>query len=189
MIYKLTNVTLDRVPKGKENEGQVYVHADFVNPNDLFDGPSRQAIFDEALIRKFQEFFSVTENGTSPTNMPIPEELLVFKGGRYEQFVFPETMVMLNEDGTPRRNPRNGNLYRRDGITVLCKFTVDNETGERRYAHGWDPISRGTRIMNSMFAPLSKFKMPTVAPPQLINDRQTTEADYSAIPGTPPPCA
>ena len=189
MIYKLTNVTLDRVPKGKENEGQVYVHADVVNPNDLFDGPSRQAIFTKAIVQEFQKYFAIAENGTAFCNTIIPEELRVFKGGQYEQYVFPETMVMLNEDGTPRRNPRNGNLYRRDRITVLCKYTVDNETGERRYAHGWDPISRGTRIMNSMFAPLSKFNMPTVAPPQLINDKQTLEADYSVMPGTPPPCA
>lgn len=190
MIYKLTNVSLEKVPAGKQNEGQVYVRAEVINPKNLFDEPSTQAFFSPALVREFQKYFAVANNGTAAANAPIPDDLLTFTGGQYEQFAFPEMMVQIDTDGTPRRNPKNGNMYMRDKITVLCMYIIDDETGERHYAKGWDPVSRGTSIMNSMYAPLSRFNAaPTVAPPQLINGQTAPVAPNVAPPATATPGA
>lgn len=190
MIYKLTNVSLEVVPQGKQNAGQVYVRAEVINPKNLFDEPSTQAFFSPALVREFQKYFAVAKHGTGTVDTPIPDELLTFTGGQYEQFAFPEMMVQIEADGTPRRNPKNGNMYMRDKITVLCMYIIDDETGERHYAKGWDPVSRGTTIMNSMYAPLSRFNAaPTVVPPQLINGQTAPVAPNGATPGAVPPPA
>jgi len=195
MIYKLRDVCLKVVPQGKQNAGQVYVSAEVFNPNNLHAGTSTQAFFTKPFVEEIQKYFAVAHHGTGTVDTPLPDELLAFPGGRYEPFAFPETMVQINEDGTPRRNPKNGNMYMRDGITVLCQYEIDDETGERSYAKDWDPVSRGTSIMNSMYAPLSRFNAaPTVAPPQLINGQTAQVAPNvappaNAAPGAVPPPA
>lgn len=192
MIYKLTNVSLEKVPAGKQNEGKVYVRAEVINPKNRFAESTTQAFFSPAFVKEVQKYFAVANNGTGTANTPLPDDVLTFTGGRYEEFAFPEMMVQIDTDGTPRRNPKNGNMYMRDRITVLCQYEIDDETGERGYAKGWDPVSRGTSIMSNLYAPLSRFNaVQTVAPPQLINGQTAPNVapPTTETPGAVPPPA
>lgn len=184
MNYKLVDIKLRQVDQNaRHNAGSLFVQATLVNPDDDWDDDATLTTFNERLVTKFKQYLGVSQPGSAdqfgrPTWLPspllnsanpIPESLLTFTHGAIEQFVFPGgEMVAVNEDGTPRMNDA-GKLIMRSAVWVVTKKTVDNETGETRYAKGWDPVSQGTSIMNHFYAPKEQFAInqPTgVALPQ-----------------------
>lgn len=197
MKYMLTNVRIEKVAAGKTNANSLFIRADIYNPADLYDeGKNNVPIFQERLVNDFRQYFSIANNGTAQADSDIPTEKLVFDNGRLEEFVFPEEMVQVyNQDtdvngvihkaGTPVLN-KFGDLRRYTGIIVLTKLTVDTNTGEMSYAHGWDKDSRGLRAMNAFYRPLSQFadfKAEGISPAQLINS--ASEPQTAAQPAQP----
>lgn len=172
MNYKLVDIKLRQVAAdARHNAGSFFVQATLVNPDDDWDDDATLTTFNERLVAKFKQYIGVSQPGPVdqfgrqtwlPSQLlnaanPIPESLLTFTHGAIEQFVFPGgEMVAINDDGTPRRN-ENNKLIMRSSIYVVTKKTVDNETGEQRYAKGWDPVSQGTSIMNAFYAPKDQF--------------------------------
>lgn len=172
MNYKLVDIKLRQVAAdARHNAGSFFVQATLVNPDDDWDDDATLTTFNERLVAKFKQYVGVSQPGPMDqfgrqtwlpsallnANNPIPESLLTFTHGAIEQFVFPGgEMVAINDDGTPRTNDHN-KLIMRSSIYVVTKKTVDNETGEQRYAKGWDPVSQGTSIMNAFYAPKDQF--------------------------------
>lgn len=171
MKYNVTDIKLRKVADGKRNAGTLFVQATVVNPDDIFDEPGTMTTFNEQVVKAYAQYLIPAQPGPNdqfgrPTwlpsmlkdaSKPIPEQLTVLTNAQFEEFAFPcGTCVQVDETGAPRRNSK-GSLLTRNSIMVLTKKTVDNETGEKRYARGWDPVSVGTSIMNALYAPLSQF--------------------------------
>lgn len=172
MNYKLTDIKLRQVAAdARRNAGSFFLQATLVNPDDEWDEDATMTTFNARLIAKFQQYLGVSQPGPNdqfgrPTwlpsklldqTKPIPDSLLTFAHGAIEQFMFPGgEMVAVDENNTPRMND-DGKLILRSAVYVVTKKTVDNETGETRYAKGWDPITQGTSIMNHFYAPKDQF--------------------------------
>ena len=172
MNYKLTDIKLRQVDKdAARNAGTFFIQATVVNPDDEWDSDAVLTTFNDRLVNKFRQYIGVSQPGPIdafgrqtwlPSALlnaanPIPEGLTTFAHGAIEEFVFPGgEMVAVNDDGTPRMNDA-GKLIMRSSIMVVTKKTVDNETGEQRYAKGWSLLEQGTSIMNAFYAPKSQF--------------------------------
>lgn len=174
MKYNLESIKLRQVAAGKTNAGTLFIQATVVNPDDDYEEPGSLTTFNERLVKKFAELLLLAQPGPADqfgrqtwlpsmlkdANNPIPENLLVFTGGKFEQVPSPGGVpyVRLNDTGdAPVVNPKNGQFYIVDSIMVLTKTVTDNETGERRYAKGWSPQEQASGIWNNLYAPLSKF--------------------------------
>lgn len=171
MKYNLTDIKLRKVADGKRNAGTLFIQATVVNPDDEWDEDGSLTTFNERLVKKFAQYIGVSQPGAldqfgrqtwQPSPLlnqanPIPESMLVLTHAQFEEFKFPGgERVQLDDNGQPRRND-SGQMIVRDSVRVLTKKTVDNETGETRYANGWDPVSQGNSIMLNLYAPLSQF--------------------------------
>lgn len=174
MKYNLEDIKLRKVADGKPNAGSLFIQATVVNPDDEYEEPGTMTTFNERLVKKFSELLVPSVAGGTDqfgrqiwnpsqlkdANKPIPENLLVFTGGQFEQVPTPGGVPYVRlKDGSdePATNPKNGQYYIVNSIMVLTKKTVDNETGERRYAKGWSPQEQASGIWNNLYAPLSKF--------------------------------
>lgn len=161
MKYILENIALRAVAEGKRNAGSLFIQADAVNPDDIFDDPSRITIFNERLCNKYAEYLTIAvQNGTDrfgrevwkstlkDANKPIPESLTVMTHAKFEQYVFPGgPKIALSSNGVdPIINEKTRQPVMRSAIWVFTKKAVDNETGELDYIRNWDPISVGQRI-------------------------------------------
>lgn len=174
MKYNLEDIKLRKVAEGKPNAGSLFIQATVVNPDDEYEEPGTMTTFNERLVKKFSELLVPSVAGGTdqfgrqiwnPSQLkdaskPIPENLLVFTGGQFEQVPSPGGVPYVRlKDGSdePATNPKNGQYYIVNSIMVLTKKTTDNETGERRYAKGWSPQEQASGIWNNLYAPLSKF--------------------------------
>lgn len=205
MNYKLVDIKLRQVAAdARHNAGSYFIQATLVNPDDDWDDDATLTTFNERLVAKFKQYIGVSQPGPKDqfgrqtwlpsqllnANNPIPESLLTFTHGAIEQFVFPGgEMVAINDDGSARVNDHN-QLIMRSSIYVVTKKTVDNETGEQRYAKGWDPVSQGTSIMNAFYAPKSQYAvnqptgivLPQQAETPLINGGTAPQTAPAATP-------
>lgn len=174
MKYNLEDIKLRKVAEGKPNAGSLFIQATVVNPDDEYEEPGSMTTFNERLVKKFAELLVPSLPGPMdsfgrqtwlPSQLkdatkPIPENLLVFTGGQFEQVPSPGGVPYVRlKDGSdePATNPKNGQFYIVNSIMVLTKKTIDNETGDRRYAKGWSPQEQASGIWNNLYAPLSKF--------------------------------
>jgi hypothetical protein len=160
MKYILENIALRKVAEGKRNAGSLFIQADAVNPDDIFDEGGRVTIFNERLCNKYAEYLTVAvQNGTDrfgrevwkstlkDANKPIPESMTVMTHAKFEQYVFPGgPKIALDSNGEPIINQKTNEPVMRSAIYVFTKKAVDNETGEIDYIRNWDPISVGQRI-------------------------------------------
>ncbi len=202
MKYILENIKLRKVASDKRNAGTLFVQATVVNPDDIWDDNGTLTTFNETLVKKFAQYVAEAQPGPMdqfnrqtylPSALlnaanPIPENLTTFTHAQFEEFIFPGgEHVALDDQGNPRRNEK-GQLITRSSIMVLTKKSVDNETGELRYARGWDKNSQGQSILNNLYAPLSQF---TQSQPQGIVLPQSPETPLinSASASATPPSA
>ena len=200
MKYNLEEIKLRKVADGKPNAGSLFVQALVVNPDDEYEEPGQMTTFNERLVKKFAELLVPSVPGPvdqfgrqtwlpsqlKDATKPIPENLLVFTGGQFEQVLTPGGVPYVRlKDGSeePAINPKTGGYYIVNSILVLTKKTVDNETGEKRYAKGWSPQEQAGSIWNNLYAPLSKFDggsagvvLPGAAETPLINSASSPTA-------------
>lgn len=160
MKYILENIALRKVAEGKRNAGALFIQADAVNPDDIFDEGGRVTIFNERLCNKYAEYLTIAvQDGTDrfgrevwkstykDSQNPLPESLTVMTHAKFEQYVFPGgPKVALDSNGDPIKSERTNQPVMRAAIYVFTKKAVDNETGELSYIRNWDPISVGQRI-------------------------------------------
>ena len=214
MKYRLEDILLRTVTKAGPNQGSKFIQATVVNPDDEWDEPGRMTTFNEKMVAKLTQYVGLATQGPNdafgrPTwipgmlldaSKPLPENLLVFSHASFEEFVFPCPMCQIDENGEPRRNQTSGNLIIRTSIRVLCKKTVDNETGVSRWAKGWSPEEQGASIMATFYKPASEFldagpqgvQLPISPATPLINGasaQQAAPAQPATAPGAAAPAA
>lgn len=160
MKYILENIALRKVAEGKRNAGALFIQADAVNPDDIFDEGGRVTIFNERLCNKYAEYLTIAvQDGTDrfgrevwkstlkDANKPIPESMTVMTHAKFEQYVFPGgPKIALDSNGNAIKSEKTNEPVMRAAIYVFTKKAVDNETGELGYIRNWDPISVGQRI-------------------------------------------
>lgn len=210
MKYILEDIKLRKVAEGKRNAGSLFIQATVVNPDDEWDEPGSMTTFNERVVKKFAQYLQLsvqegTDNFGQPAwkpslpldaNKPIPDNMLIMTHAQFEEVPSPGgiEMVRINDDGTPRVNPKNGQYYRRTSIIVLTKKVVDNETGEIRYARGWSPTEQASGIWSNLYAPASQFDgasqgviLPIGATTPLINGQTAAPAtpETPTTPATP----
>ena len=203
MKYVLENVKLRKVAEGKQNAGSLFVQADVVNPDDLWDRGGQMTNFDEKIVNKFAEYLALAELGEpdqfgrqtfkasrlKDANKPLPEALTVLTNAKFQEYVFPNgPMVMLDSDGQPRRD-KDGKPIVRSSVYVLTKEIIDNETGERTQARGYGLREQGDSIAQHLYAPLSEFNVtaPGVVMPQSVEQQPAPETPTQ--PATQPTAA
>lgn len=208
MKYNITKIRLRKIQDGKRNAGQLFIQFLAKNPDNRLD-KGEVTVLDEDFAEDYAEYLNESiqdgvdsfgepkwkESQLKDANKPIPADMLVAPHSQFEQFVFPGgPRVALDIDGNVRHNEA-GKPIIRDSITVFTWKVVDNETGELRYIRGWDPVSRGTSLMNRLYGPMSLIadQGPTgVVLPQgvatpLINSGTAPAAQPGPAPATAAP--
>lgn len=201
MKYILEDIKLRKVASDKRNAGALFVQATVVNPDDDWDDNGTLTTFNERLVKKFAQYVAEAQPGPLdqfgrqtylPSVLlnaanPIPENLTTLTHAQFEEFIFPGgEHVALDDQGNPRRNEK-GQLITRSSIMVLTKKSVDNETGELRYARGWDKNSQGQSILNNLYAPLSQFTQSQPTGIVLPQSPETPLINGASAPATPSP--
>lgn len=201
MKYILQDIKLRKVADGKRNAGALFVQATVVNPDDIWDDNGTLTSFNETLTKMFAKYLAEAQPGPVDqfgrqtylpsvllnASNPIPENLTTFTHAQFEEFIFPGgEHVALDDQGNPRRNEK-GQLITRSSIMVLTKKSVDNETGELRYARGWDKNSQGQSILNNLYAPLSQFTQSQPTGIVLPQSPETPLINGASAPATPSP--
>ncbi len=204
MKYTLENIALRKVAEGKKNAGSLFIQADAVNPDDIFDEGGRVSIFNERLCNKYAEYLTIaTQDGKDrfgrevwkstlkDANKPIPESLTIMTHAKFEQYVFPGgPKIALDSNGNPIINEKTHQPVMRAAIYVFTKKAVDNETGEIDYIRNWDPISVGQRIEAAFYKTpdvqtAGGLVLPQGDDPLLTNSASSTQAAAPAAPETP----
>lgn len=189
MKYCVNKATVKVVNKvGSANHGKKYIVLTMSVPDDISD--SREVpIFDEPVINQYLAYISTQNGGTlnAATDAPLPDgsqegqpDLVSFPLCFDQEFMFPEPMVRVRDDGTPEMN-KFGQMYIRSSIIVLCRKRRDNETGELSWRKGWDPTSRGTSVMNAFYVPLRTFNSANATVPQMGVPGQPAAAPAAAV--------
>jgi hypothetical protein len=120
-------------------------------------------------------------------NKPLPETLTTLTHAQFETYRFPNDreLVAVDTDGTPLRDSKD-QLVTRRSITVLTKKTVDNETGETRYAKGWGLEEQGDAMMRRMYRPKSQFTNESSGGIVLPQDAETPLINGATAPAAAP---
>lgn len=171
MKYILENVKLRKVTEG-QNAGSLFIQADAVNPDDLWDAGGQVTTFLPRLVDTFAKYLAPAEMGDKDNfghqqykpsklldaNKPLPEQLTTLEFAEFKEFVFPNgPMIMLDGDGKPRTDPKTGEFLTRASIRVLTKKIRNNEGEGFIEAPGFGLIEQGNSIMKRLYAPLSRF--------------------------------
>lgn len=164
MNYLISAITFN---KTNQTQAQEYMKLDLKNAEDPFDEPASTIIFNERIISLYKTEMRKAQNNVNN----LPENLRHFMHAFNVTIDLPQPMfrrwgrkfidsagrshepndLVCDKNNTPK-------LYK--NFRVLCKKTLDNETGELDWAAGWDPISRGNTYISSFFV------APTQAPTQ-----------------------
>lgn len=158
MKYLLTNL---QIMQTNSTNPQRYVRAELLNEDDIFDNPSSlptTCLFGETIVKVYQTALQAAGGDASK----LPDNMKYFKGAEYVDVPLPTPMYRIygsdfvdakgimhkagdyitDKNGAPR-------LYTK--VRVLCKKSVDNETGELRYARNWDPEKRANDYIAAFF--------------------------------------
>ena len=174
MLYNVVNISKKVVPAGKQNAGQNYVEVTIEDPE---DGEQRTVPVFDTEAKRYMELIPNAALNT-PTALPdnAPDNLKVWKNCFDKEFVFPETMVRVNEQGQPELNKFN-QMRVRKSVLVLTRYKRDNETGELAIRRGWDLTTRGTSIMNAFYMPLRVFNTPQAEGVQTLQQAAESNAN------------
>ena len=158
MKYLLTNL---QIMQTNSTNPQRYVRAELLNEDDIFDNPSSlptTCLFGETIVKVYETALQAAGGDASK----LPDNMKYFKGAEYVDVPLPTPMYRIygsdfvdakgithkageyikDKNGAPR-------LYTK--VRVLCKKSVDNETGELRYARNWDPEKRANDYIAAFF--------------------------------------
>ena len=158
MKYLLTNL---QIMQTNSTNPQRYVRAELLNEDDIFDNPSTlptTCLFGETIVKVYETALQAAGGDANK----LPDNMKYFKGAEYVDVPLPTPMYRIygsdfvdakgimhkageyikDKNGAPR-------LYTK--VRVLCKKSVDNETGELRYARNWDPEKRANDYIAAFF--------------------------------------
>ena len=158
MKYLLTNL---QIMQTNSTNPQRYVRAELLNEDDIFDNPSSlptTCLFGETIVKVYETALQAAGGDANK----LPDNMKYFKGAEYVDVPLPTPMYRIygsdfvdakgimhkagdyitDKNGAPR-------LYTK--VRVLCKKSVDNETGELRYARNWDPEKRANDYIAAFF--------------------------------------
>lgn len=145
-----------------------------MNVNDPFDKPSSTIIFDKAIVDMYKDALAQAQNNIAN----LPEVLRYFSHAFNVTINLPKPMFRRwgrkFVDNTGRAHEPNdlvcdklGNPKIYDKFRILCKKTLDDETGELDWAEGWDPVSRANAYISSFFVEATQSSTQKVEPPVL----------------------
>lgn len=155
---------------------QKYVKASLFNEDDPFDNPSNlptTCLFGEGIVRIYEQAIANAQGDVTK----IPDNLKYFCNAKFVDVPLPAPMHRIygsdfkDSKGVLHKGgdcicDKNGTPMLYNTVRVLCKETIDNETGERRWANGWDPVSRGNNYISAFFIAQSTPSTSTeTAPP------------------------
>ena len=157
MNYNVIAVKAATVQKQGQNFGKKYVEVTLRSDQ----GDTRVTPVFDADAAEYLKCIAVQNGGTSPTgDTAIPAEMAVWQYCFDQEFVFPEPMVRVNEQGQPMLN-KFGQMYIRNSVTIMTRYQYDEQLqllnpGGTSLApkRGWDKTSRGTSVMNAFYIPL-----------------------------------
>lgn len=150
MLYNVTKLTKRLVPAGKQNAGTQYIEVTIEDPE---DGEERVVpVFDNEAKRYGDLIPTAALDTTVQLPDATPDNMKVWKNCFDKEFVFPETMVRVNQNGQPDFN-KYGSMRKRNSVMVMTRYKKDNETGELTPRRGWDLATRGTSVMNAFYRP------------------------------------
>jgi hypothetical protein len=202
MKYVLKDIKLRTVKEGSRNAGSLFIQATVVNPDDMFDDDGTMISFNERIVKAFAEYLMPSVKADTPdafgrpvwkpslpkdANKPLPETLTTLTHAQFETYRFPNDreLVAVDTDGTPLRDSKD-QLVTRRSITILTKKTVDNETGETRYAKGWGLEEQGDAMMRRMYRPKSQFTNESSGGIVLPQDAETPLINGATAPAAAP---
>lgn len=182
MKYLLTNL---QIMQTNSTNPQRYVRAELLNEDDIFDNPSSlptTCLFGETIVKVYETALQAAGGDASK----LPDNMKYFKGAEYVDVPLPTPMYRIygsdfvdakgimhkageyikDKNGAPR-------LYTK--VRVLCKKSVDNETGELRYARNWDPEKRANDYIAAFFV------TPTVGGTSVEEAQQTVVAQPAVV--------
>lgn len=161
MDYQVISVKALTVNKpGSTNNGKKYVEC---TVKDIQGNERVVPVFD-AEANKYLRYIGVANGGTSATgDIPIPEIDAKWQYAFDQDFMFPEPMVRVDENGHPTTN-KFGQMYIRTSVRVLTRYVKDDQLQllnpggpQLSPMKGWDLTTRGTSVMNSFYIPLRQF--------------------------------
>lgn len=161
MKYLISNIEFK-----KATNGTPYMRLTLMNEDDIFDGGTSTIIFQERIVNAYRKALNIDANALGTVDANKLEALpAAYKYMTHMVFVeqqLPKPMCRIyNADFTDGKGvlhkagtlvcDRNGNPKLYTSFRILCKEVIDNETGERSYANGWDPVTVGNNYISSFF--------------------------------------
>lgn len=157
---------ISKIEFKKANNGSDYMHLTLLNEDDIFDGGTTTVVFQERILDAYKKVLGVNpdaigvvsdeklESLPTPyrymTHMVFVEQQLPTPMCRIYNHDFTDGKGVLHKAGSLVTD-RNGNPKLYNSFRILCKEVIDNETGERAYANGWDPVTVGNNYVSSFF--------------------------------------
>lgn len=173
MDYRIENIEI----KTAKNQSE-YVALTLVNADDEWDEPFTVPVWNDIQIKRYKALLASPEVNGDVNK--IPEEKRVFKYGFWETYKLPmpmnriwsQNMTIKYADNTMKEvhageivTDRAGHPVVYTEFMVFVKKTLDNNTGELRYANGWSFAERSAQMIARQFTTIQ----PTASmPPQEI---------------------
>lgn len=161
MKYLISKIEFKQATNGSQ-----YMRLTLMNEDDIFDGGTSTIIFQERIIDAYKKALSIDTNAIGTvdnaklenlpsayrymTHMVFVEQQLPKPMCRIYNTDFVDGKGVLHKAGSLVTD-RNGNPKLYTSFRILCKEVIDNETGERSYANGWDPVTVGNNYISSFF--------------------------------------
>lgn len=144
----------------KDKNKKTYLALKVANPDDWFDQTNQTVcLFGEQAERYYKAL-----NGDASKWESLPEAAKSFANAYFVVVPAPTPMYHLcsaDFNGPKVALPGSNGLYviaDKSGlpklytsVRVLCKKSVDNETGELDWATGWEPETRASQMFGSLF--------------------------------------
>ena len=157
MDFKVIKIEQKVVTKPGRNQNSVYAQ---LTLEDSEDGELRSVPVFDAEAKKYLSYIG--------KEAELPDKDKVWQYCFDMPFTFPggKEMVRVNDNGQPELN-KFGQMYTRCEVTVLCRYKYDEQrrlldpnASPLAPRKGWDPVSRGTSVMNAFYVPLASVQTP-----------------------------
>ena len=181
MKYSITDFQF-KTDKNKKT----YLALKVANPDDWFDQTNQTVcLFGEQAERYYKAV-----NGDATKWESLPEQAKSFANAYFVVVPAPTPMYHLcsaDFNGPKVALPGSNGLYviaDKSGlpklytsVRVLCKKTVDNETGELDWATGWEPETRASQMFGSLFVRAQIDTAPATVTDESPADSETAPAE------------
>lgn len=170
----------------KDKNQKTYLALKVANPDDWFDQTNQTVpLFGEQAERYYKAL-----DGDASKWESLPEKAKWFANACFVVVPAPTPMYHLcsaDFNGPKVALPGSNGLYviaDKSGlpklytsVRVLCKKTVDNETGELDWATGWEPETRASQMFGSLFVRAQIDTAPATVDDESPADSETAPAE------------